>query len=122
MRLRERLRAIAAQRCPVCLEGAMFRGTVDMYPRCPVCGHQFERESGFFQGAMYVSYVLAAITFTIVLFSGRFLLEARIGLGRVIVMALIIQMFLVPVLWRYSRVVWSHLNVGTRQDPGDLAR
>src|SRR5436190_12582264 len=56
MMLAARLRAIIRQRCPVCLQGAMFRGRFEMNTTCPVCGHRFEREPGFFQGAMYVSY------------------------------------------------------------------
>lgn len=36
----------------------MFRGRFEMNATCPVCGHRFEREPGFFQGAMYVSYGL----------------------------------------------------------------
>src|SRR5438445_10929800 len=53
-----RLRSIVRQRCPVCLEGRMFRGVFAMNAACSVCGHRFERETGFFQGAMYVSYAL----------------------------------------------------------------
>ena len=30
-----------------------------MFERCPVCGLKFEREQGYFLGAMYVSYALA---------------------------------------------------------------
>lgn len=45
------------QRCPVCLEGPMFSGLFTLHDRCPRCGHAFIREPGFFQGAIYVSYV-----------------------------------------------------------------
>ncbi|WP_437398800.1 DUF983 domain-containing protein [Flagellimonas lutimaris] len=31
-----------------------------MYGRCPQCNYKFERETGFFFGAMFVSYALAA--------------------------------------------------------------
>ena len=63
--LRSRLGAIAAQRCPVCLEGRMFAGGFRMNEQCPVCGHRFMREPGYFQGAMYVSYALATAVFLI---------------------------------------------------------
>src|SRR6058998_576038 len=61
MMLAARLRAIIRQRCPVCLQGAMFRGRFEMNATCPVCGHRFEREPGFFQGAMYVSYGIGIV-------------------------------------------------------------
>src|SRR5437016_12494611 len=63
MMLAARLRAIIRQRCPVCLQGAMFRGRFEMSATCPVCGHRFEREPGFFQGAMYVSYGIGIVYF-----------------------------------------------------------
>src|SRR5438128_9502553 len=56
--------SILRQRCPRCREGAiyrgsLFRGWLSMYERCPVCNLKFEREQGYFVGAMYVSYMLA---------------------------------------------------------------
>jgi hypothetical protein len=33
-----------------------------MQERCPNCGLKFEREQGYFLGAMYISYGLALIT------------------------------------------------------------
>lgn len=29
-----------------------------MHPRCPVCSLRFEREEGYFLGAMYIGYLL----------------------------------------------------------------
>ena len=39
----------------------MFCGRFAMNPTCPVCAHRFEREPGFFQGAMYVSYGIGIV-------------------------------------------------------------
>src|SRR5207248_3419030 len=52
---------ILRQRCPRCRKGAiyrcsLFRGWLSMFERCPVCDLKFEREQGYFVGAMYVSY------------------------------------------------------------------
>jgi len=79
-----------------------------MNPSCPVCGLVFERESGYFAGAMVVSYALAVpILASIVI--------ALITLGGLdVVVALIIgntaYLVLVPFIFRYSRVVWLHLD------------
>ena len=32
-----------------------------MYENCPVCGLKFEREQGYFVGALYVSYGLSIL-------------------------------------------------------------
>ncbi len=81
-----------------------------MASRCPECGHYFEREPGYFLGAMYASYflaipVLALITLLIYwLFLPGWLLE------NVVLVAAIPFLFLVPIVYRYSRVVWMHID------------
>ncbi len=56
------IQGILYQLCPRCREGKIFRRSVwlfpSMYERCPVCGLKFEREAGYFLGAMYISYGL----------------------------------------------------------------
>ena len=86
-----------------------------MNPSCPVCGLVFERESGYFAGAMVVSYALAV----------PILAAMVIGLialgGLDVVVALIVgntaYLVLVPFIFRYSRVVWLHLD--WLIDPGE---
>ena len=111
----ERLEAILRQRCPVCLQGPMFRSRVDIHERCPVCGHRFMRESGYFQGAMYVSYALALGTMAALLIGSRHWLGPHLGTTAAYVVAVVLQLLLVLPLYRYSRVIWAHLNIGTRR-------
>ena len=37
-----------------------------MHERCPVCDLKFEREAGYFLGAMYVSYGLALVIIALI--------------------------------------------------------
>jgi len=103
-----RLAAILALRCPRCLEGRIWRGLVSMNEACPVCGLVFEREQGYFTGAMVVSYALA------VPILGAMVI-ALMGLAHLdAVPALLIgdaaYLALVPFIFRYSRVVWLHFD------------
>ena len=109
-----RLSAILSQRCPVCLQGRMFRSTFTMNETCSVCGHRFMRESGFFQGAMYVSYMLALGSFMVLAWSAYLLLAPRWGLLAAMTLAVALQMFLVPRFYRLARVIWAHVNVRTQ--------
>ncbi len=56
------MRGILEQLCPRCRTGKIFRKSVwlfpRMYERCPACGLKFEREDGYFLGAMYIGYGL----------------------------------------------------------------
>ena len=109
-----RLRAIILQHCPVCLDGPMFKSIVDLYDKCPVCGHRFMREQGFFQGAMYVSYALSLGQFVVLALLADRYIAPHLGRAAAWVAAISLQLMLVPVLYRYSRVLWAHLNVATR--------
>ena len=57
---------IRRELCPRCRQGQLFRlpvwrGPIAMHDRCPVCGLKFEREPGYFVGAMYMSYALTLL-------------------------------------------------------------
>jgi hypothetical protein len=94
----------------------MFERGIEMRETCPVCAHRFTREQGFFQGAMYVSYVLATGLFLVIAWTAYFLLAPRIGLGAAIGLAVVLHLATVPMLFRYSRVIWAHLMLPTLED------
>ena len=106
---RTQILSIARQRCPKCHEGRVFRSLLDMYEVCGTCGYRFERESGFFVGAMYISYALAIplyLAFAAIL---RLLLR---GWSDLSILALALPIFVpcAPFLFRYSRVIWMHID------------
>ncbi|MFT6243836.1 MAG: hypothetical protein ACJA0U_000164 [Salibacteraceae bacterium] len=59
------IRDVNAEKCPHCNEGQVFKlktGILKfpvMNDKCPNCDYKFEREPGYFIGAMYLSYGLA---------------------------------------------------------------
>jgi len=105
---RARLRAIARQRCPQCLQGQVFSGVLKMKERCTICGHRFLREEGYFQGAMYLSYGLGLVTLGI-LATGTLAVLPSHSPGWALAISVPIYLPLVPVLFRYSRILWMHL-------------
>ncbi len=103
-----RLAAIVLLRCPRCLSGRVWRRFITMNVECPVCGFVFDRESGYFAGAMVVSYALAVPILAAMVIA----LIKIVGLD--VVVALITgntaYLVLVPFIFRYSRVLWLHLD------------
>ena len=84
-----------------------------MNEECPVCHLRFGRESGYFTGAMYVSYALAVptlivITVILVILWYRFVPEWP--LYWVFLLAAVLFLPLVPAVFRYSRIIWIHLD------------
>ena len=103
-----RIAAILRLRCPRCLEGRLWSGFLTMYARCPNCGLEFEREPGYFTGAMVVSYALAvpvlgALVIGLMIIGGLDAVPALL-IGDAVYLAL------VPFIFRYSRVVWLHFD------------
>jgi len=112
-RVRLALRDIARQTCPRCRQGKIFRaplwrGYLAMHETCPVCGLKFEREPGYFLGAMYFSYLLSIppVLFLMLLF-WRFT-PWRFDL--VIMAAFVAYLPVVPLVTRYARVVWLYVD------------
>lgn len=102
-----RLAAIAAMRCPRCCRGAVYSGLLRMRRACTECHLQFEREPGYFTGAMYASYFLGIVT-TMPAWLGMLLAGA--GLGPILGVAVALVVVLMPVSFHYSRVMWMHAD------------
>ncbi len=114
-----KLAAILGARCPRCRAGRIFRGSIvwftAMNPQCPVCGLKFEREQGYFLGAMYISYAMA------VPLLGAFLLlfwkVTDWGWNTILLASALALVPFAPALTLFARVLWIHLDRGV--DPGE---
>jgi uncharacterized protein (DUF983 family) len=104
---RSRQSAILLQRCPVCLEGKVFRSFLRTNKDCPVCGIHFERETGYYLSAMFIAYTLGFIVIAPLALYLYFMqtptLEFSLIVGGTILL-------LWPIIFRYSRVLWLHAD------------
>ena len=114
-----RVRAAAALRCPRCLRGRVWRSFLGMHERCPECGLVYEREPGYFTGAMVVSYALAVPTFGLIVIA---LLAAGLDTGMALLAGGAVYLGLAPLILRYSRVIWLHFDWLVDPDHGGAAR
>jgi len=106
------LSGILHQLCPRCRAGKIFRSSVfffsKMHQRCPVCGLKFEREEGYFLGAMYISYALAL--FTIVLFTLLLWSFAHRTIVKDVIWAVVLFLPLAPAVTLFARILWIYLD------------
>lgn len=80
-----------------------------MNERCPDCGLLFDREPGYFLGALYISYGMASMILLLGLLVGHLLLPAwDLGVLVLIVGALFLP--LAPSVTRYARVIWIYFD------------
>ncbi len=102
--LGEMVRRALALRCPRCGQGRLFASWFAMDAHCAVCGLRFEREPGYFVGAIYVNYAVTAVL----------CLGTAIALDMAFGIPLWVQLViagslavLVPIgFFRYSRSLW----------------
>ncbi len=74
---------------------------------CPVCGHHFEREPGYFLGAMYISYPLSLVVIGLSLLVLHWLLPDW-RLEWLVLLCIPPLIVFVPAIVRWSRVLWMH--------------
>ncbi|RYD56479.1 MAG: DUF983 domain-containing protein [Sphingobacteriales bacterium] len=109
--------SVLTNKCPRCRQGNLFTNpnpynfkiTMRMPEHCPVCGQQYELQTGFFFGTGYVSYGLsvALIGFIFIAWTLTVGLSYKDNsifwcLGVAAATTLLLQ----PVLQRLSRSIW----------------
>ncbi len=109
IRIRRLLRRALALRCLVCGKGRIFRGMIRSNAYCPACGYRFERENGYFLGAIYINYAITGgILVGLVLF--HFLL---VPMPRWLLVSSGVTFGVVMPVWfsRYARALFMALDL-----------
>ena len=114
------LTAILRQRCPRCRLGRIFRysifqGFPKMWERCPNCDLKFQREEGYFLGAMYISFGLALVSIALI----ALVLWAITGwwITKDMIWAVVLFLPLAPAISLLARVLWIHLDQAFDPEP-----
>jgi uncharacterized protein (DUF983 family) len=95
-------------RCPRCGAGPLFQGFFTMHPQCLNCALKFEREQGYFVGAIYLNYAATVL----IALPGYFVLDVYAGLSLAQQLVLWVSFaVLFPLFFfRYSRSLWLSLD------------
>jgi len=112
-----KLHSITKGKCPRCHQGDFFltRNPYDlkkfdkMYQCCSQCGQSFEMETGFYYGAMYVSYGVS-VAFGIAVF---LVMMVAFGISLEVYLTVITLLLLIgmPPIFRLSRLIWINMFV-----------
>lgn len=115
-----KLYSIFFNKCPKCHEGEFFinknfyaKGFMKMHNNCKNCNESFNKEVGFYYGAMYVSYAL-----NVTLGVGLFLLLVlllKLSLITYLISFAVIILLLFPWIIRISRLLY--INMFVSYDP-----
>lgn len=98
------------RRCPHCGANGIFRSWGTLTSQCPGCGYTFEREEGYWVGAMIVNLGAAQLLFAVILLGSMMLTWPDVPWVTVVVLSAA-AMVAFPV-WFYprSKTIWVWLD------------
>lgn len=107
------LRTALAGKCPKCEQGEIFerKGSIlllkvpKMHENCPVCGYKFEKEPGYFLGAMYVSYGMTIIEMLVIFFATYWFVPQAVFFSLILGALVLFSFF----NFRVARILWINL-------------
>ncbi len=119
------MRGMLRQLCPHCRRSrifrrSIFRGFPKMHEFCPGCGLKFEREQGYFLGAMYISYGIALVM--VVGFAALLWYFTRWPVDKAALWAFLAFLPFIPTVTLFSRVVWIYLDQSIDPDRTTLSQ
>lgn len=110
--------------CARCGSGHLFRRWVSIKPDCPGCGLHFEREQGYWAGALAINFILTGGLYLITI--GTILAITIPEVPVVPVLAIVIPIgVLGPIIaYPFSKTIWIAVDRGYLQrldaaEPGD---
>jgi uncharacterized protein (DUF983 family) len=102
------------RRCPACGSAGIFRSYFALEPQCPGCGLLFEREEGYFLGAMMVNLAVSELIFALGL-AALVLATWPNPPWKVIWIAAVVGMAVAPLLfYPFSKTLWIALDLRFR--------
>jgi uncharacterized protein (DUF983 family) len=108
------VKEIYKEKCPHCSDGQVFEKEKGLFKmpimneRCSECDYRFEREPGYFIGAMYLSYALAILQ-GILAFVLCSLLSSEMAIEWVILMVILPMFLMAKKNFKWSRILYIHI-------------
>jgi len=109
----ETIRDMLHHRCPRCRVGKIFHhsiflGFTKMHESCSICHLRYEREPGYFLGAMYISYALALPI--VALIAVLLWKLTGWGVGKIMLWTAVLLLPFLPSITLLARVLWIYLD------------
>ncbi len=100
----------ATKRCARCGSGKLFRRWFTMVPDCSRCGLHFEREAGYFSGALAVNMIVTGGIFAVVFVTMLVLTMPEIPVGPMLAVTVPIVIIVPIVGYPFSKTLWVALD------------
>lgn len=101
----------ARRRCPVCGAKPIFSGWFALVPRCPECNFSFEREEGYWVGALIANIAVAEALFAIVLIGGIVATHPDVPWMAISIVGIAVMIGLPILFYPLSKTLWLWLDL-----------
>ncbi len=96
------------ERCPVCGRGKIFQGFFKTYERCPVCSFEFEREPGYYSGAMAINLVVSELLIAII--AVPLAASQVVPISTLIILGVTLPVLLPILFYRPTKSLWMSFD------------
>ncbi len=111
--------------CPRCRKGDLFvkpmklSNPLLMHKKCSECGQNFEPETGFYYGAMFISYIFIAFLSLLSVGLSVFVFKFPVEISFLTLILFLAAIF----IWnlRFCRSLWIHLMIKNNPDYKSLS-
>ena len=107
------------RRCPRCGAPGIFVSFFHLRDRCPACAFRFEREEGYWTGAMIVNIAACEVWFAILFVVGVIPTFPHVPWGLLLGVGLFTNGLLPVVFYPWSKTIWMALELYFHWDPSD---
>jgi uncharacterized protein (DUF983 family) len=99
------------RRCPRCGGRKIFASWFRLEPACPACGYSFERESGYWVGAIQVNLAVTESLFMLVFLITLFATMPAVPWQPLLIVALVTNAVFPWFFYPYSKTLWMALDL-----------
>jgi uncharacterized protein (DUF983 family) len=105
------LRRGLRRRCPRCSSKGIFDSYFKLKETCPSCGYRFERESGYWVGAITINMAVAEIIFFILFITVILATMPGVEWGPLLIVAVVTNGLVPLVFYPFSKTVWMAIDL-----------
>ncbi len=111
-------RALLAH-CPHCGDKRIWRSFGETVANCPTCGYRYEREEGYWVGAMIVSIGGVMLTFMAVFVGGMLVTWPDVPWNGLLIATASLMVLMPIVFYRQTKTIWVWIDLHVHPYEGD---
>ena len=101
-------------RCPRCGSGDIVHPWARVVEACPRCGHRYEREEGYWLGAVLLNTTAAVILFAVLFILLTVLTWPDVPWTTVLVVTMVANVLFPILFYPWARMLWVALDMAFR--------